>query len=246
MTAVSEIDHDYDLERPVPKLYADRDCRGLAQRRWAREEWVRQYGHFDSVRVSHGWYENFTSWSTPETAHCQAAVMSANLSCHHTSRYADPCQCVDGTVYRGACYYCDWEGGLRPSEEDALEDALDHAWPGWRELPVVESDWMKESGSKRAKAIQAWWGRILAAGYARDWLEQGGPIRTRRSIQGARPVFGAYHPAEGWDVCAEIDETWCTVSRGGDICPGLADCLQARHGQRRCRTWKQRREGDWS
>jgi hypothetical protein len=37
-------------------------------------------------------------------------------------------------LYRGGCLGCDWEGDVRERPSDAVEDAHDHAWPGWRNL----------------------------------------------------------------------------------------------------------------
>ena len=43
----------------------------------------------------------------------------------------------NGMAYRGACLGCGWAGIPRRDENVAVEDAHDHAWPGWRELPLV-------------------------------------------------------------------------------------------------------------
>ena len=63
----------------------------------------------------------------------------------------------------------------------------DHAWPGWRDLPLVPRP--PESGTN-AKQKQAMAQRIKQVNgrYPTGWLESSGPIRTRRQRYGTRHV----------------------------------------------------------
>ncbi len=112
-------------------------------------------------------------------------------------------------AYRGACLGCGWvtdsvhliwaaeEGG----ENLASEDAVDHAHPGWRDLPLVESPPSNDGGAGHAKTVATWrarWQRVLPDG----WLERGGPIRTGRGGIGTRHIPGGC-PGGGFDMCAD-------------------------------------------
>jgi len=111
--------------------------------------------------------------------------------------------------YRGACLGCGWvsprthwmgAGG----ENAAVEDAHDHTHPGWRDLPVVAAIPSIDSPARHKQAIVRWraaWERVLPAG----WLDQGGPIRTKRSPLATRHVPGRA-PGGGYDLAARADE----------------------------------------
>jgi hypothetical protein len=239
MTATADELHDEDVEawraEVVPRLFADRDCIGYAQRVWAWEQWVETYGHFDSIRISHAWIPSMITRPRDEPPdHCQAASLHASLYCgHHRWEDETPCQCVGGTLHRGMCLYCDWEGPDRVSERKAIEDAHDHAWPGWRDLPVVPR-WPEEgSGKKKGMARAAWWAKVHEL-YPPGWVEQGGPILTRRQTGSTGAHQGWSHPHGGWDLCGEMDEHSCGLSRGKTKCPGLAGCIS---DWRKCQPW---------
>jgi hypothetical protein len=114
---------------------------------------------------------------------------------------ADGCYCVTAEVNRGVCFGCGWSGPIRADWEGgghvAVEDAHDHAFPGWRELPVVPKR-PQESETSQAgrKAMQRWYETVSAA-YPEGWLESGGPIRTDRGPIGS---LGTRHVpgATGW------------------------------------------------
>jgi hypothetical protein len=88
-------------------------------------------------------------------------------------------------------------------ENSAAELANDHAFPGWRELPVVPSPPHDDNPKKKAQAEAKWQAlvdRMLPAG----WLKQGGPIRTLRGVHGTRHVPGRA-PGGGYDMSAGVD-----------------------------------------
>ncbi|MFC7928769.1 DUF6349 family protein [Streptomyces cinereoruber] len=79
--------------------------------------------------------------------------------------------------FRGGCLHCDWEGpvhrgdGYGDGDNAAIEDAHDHAFPGWRTLPsVAAGSWSR-------------WRRLTSL-YPAGWVDQGAPVlvmsRSRR------------------------------------------------------------------
>ena len=67
-----------------------------------------------------------------------------------TNPDADP---TDRWVYirRGACTACPWEGPDRRDYNEAVEDALDHTHPAWRQLPALPPT--GSTSSKRAALL---------------------------------------------------------------------------------------------
>jgi hypothetical protein len=108
-------------------------------------------------------------------------------------------------LFRGACLGCGWvDARARASENEAAEDAVSHAHPGWEFLPAVAAMPMHDSQSQREKATEAWLAKVrplLPAG----WLEAGGPIRTVRGEHATRHV-PARTPFAGYDMaCTEAE-----------------------------------------
>jgi hypothetical protein len=111
--------------------------------------------------------------------------------------------------YRGACLGCGWVATEEhliwaTGENGAAEDANDHGFPGWRDLPVVERPPGTAGGAAGASAAAQWhkrWGGLLPAG----WLDRGGPIRTARSADATRHVPGGA-PGGGYDMSAGTHE----------------------------------------
>ncbi|MEV3853039.1 DUF6349 family protein [Streptomyces sp. NPDC050095] len=83
----------------------------------------------------------------------------------------------DDDQYRGGCLACDWEGEITPVGPEhaacntAVEDAHDHAFPGWRSLPVTthRAQWWDLPSSHLL------WTQITA-GYPRGWVDAGAPL----------------------------------------------------------------------
>lgn len=186
------------VDAPAPTLYGS-PARGLAARAAEFAAWRDAHGSFDSLGRSHAWTVHITCPDTA-TPRCQPTVLSADLRCDCDR--SEQCSCVGELMYRGACRHCDWEGEPHAAENPAAEDACDHAWPGWRDLPVVPP--VPEERTKRA----AWIDRAREL-HPTGWLEDGGPIRTARTGHGTRHVphrtpFGGYDLAVdlAWDDAA--------------------------------------------
>lgn len=176
------------LGAPAPTLYGS-SARGLAARAAEFAAWRDAHGSFGSVGRSHAWTVCITCPDTP-TERCQPTVLSADLRCD-CDRY-DECSCMGKLMYRGACRHCDWEGEPHDEENAAAEDACDHAWPGWRDVPVVP-------GVPEERKRRATWVEQTVEIYPTDWLEDGGPIRTARRRGGHRHVPGRT-PFGGYDL----------------------------------------------
>jgi hypothetical protein len=184
------------LAAPSPTLYGS-PVRGLAARHAEFQRWRDEHGGFGSLGRSHAWTVWITCPDSP-TERCQPTVLSADLRCDCDNQRDQPhCGCVGDLMYRAACRGCDWEGQPADRENAAAEDACDHAWPGWRQLPIVGR--VPEERKARAR-----WVEEVTASYPTGWLEDGGPIRTARSGAGSRHV-PTRTPFGGYDIAAEPD-----------------------------------------
>lgn len=100
---------------------------------------------------------------------------------HHTpsllSRSQPTRRRGDEQEFCGGCLACEWEGpvhrgdGFGDGDNEAVEDAHDHCFPGWRTLPpitTVEDRWtVPQSRSGWAQ---------LTAPYPAGWVDQGAPV----------------------------------------------------------------------
>lgn len=177
-------------------------ARGLAARITEWDSWIAGHGNFGASSRSHAWQPGLSVHTEP-TARCQPTVIHADLR-----RWRDddqkpwPCGCPvrEFLSYRGACTGCDWEGKTRDRENAAVEDACDHAHPGWRDLPAVP----RMPDERKALAR---WEQQVSAVYPPGWLEAGGPIRTLRQAMGTRHNSMHATPYGGYDLA---------VLEGGD------------------------------
>ncbi|KAA9379684.1 hypothetical protein F5972_08510 [Microbispora cellulosiformans] len=90
--------------------------------------------------------------------------------------------------YRSFCDGCGHAGPIRSGEGEAVEDGHDHAFPGWRGMPVlVHCPYNIDSSSK--KKIAKWEADARRA-YPEGWFERGGPVLEWRGSAGTRHVPG--------------------------------------------------------
>ncbi len=194
------------LERPAPCLYLTGTARGLIARLREFDVWGEEHGRFGCLVRSHGW----CGWDIPPAVHvsrtyedmlldyCQPTILVADL------REPQPsCDCVGPLLYRAVCRRrgCLWEGPERDRESPAAEGGMDHAWPGWRDLPLAPPAGHTQSGKYKERADAAWLAKVKAAGYLPGWVESGGPIRTSRRKYETRHVPN-YTPFGGYDMAA--------------------------------------------
>jgi len=171
----------------APCLF-DSPARGPYARAAAFEAWCAEYGNWGSIDRSHAWrpidWRLGREYLAPP-GRCQPAVLRAS-----TSRSAASERCGHGgggSLHRGCCLACDWEGPPREQENPAAEDACDHAWPGWRELPLLPHK------PHDGKQLRRWLDRAKAL-YPPGWIEAGGPVRTERESE----IVTRHHFAAEW------------------------------------------------
>ncbi|GAB3868589.1 hypothetical protein GCM10028801_44780 [Nocardioides maradonensis] len=145
---------------------------------------------------------------------CHPRILSVDLRCQHP--YSAGCQCVGDLVYRHLCT-CGHVDQARGCENDAAEDAMDHAWTGWRDLPILASSMPPETKQK------ARWLAAAQEAYPTGWIEAGGPVRTARGGYGTRHV-PARTPHHGYDMGVQVAENYLShVFKPGLYEPTLLD-----------------------
>jgi hypothetical protein len=200
--ALAEAEPRTRAEAPVPSLY-DSPTRGLAARIAEFEAWQDEHGTFASLADSHAWHAGLSHPTAP-TDRCMPSVLLAEFRCLCVARAGRECMCVGDLMYRGACRHCEWEGTPTDHESTASEDANDHAFPGWRDLPVVPRYPVGSFGPAQRERVAAKWLDTVRPMLPAGWLEAGGPVRTKRCGVGTRHVPGGT-PCGGYDMAAGED-----------------------------------------
>ncbi|GGS84928.1 hypothetical protein GCM10010156_49430 [Planobispora rosea] len=98
--------------------------------------------------------------------------------------------------FRSHCGGCGHEGPARSCENAAVEDGCDHAYPGWRRLPVMEHRPYEGAPLKR-------WEAECRRVYPPGWFDQQGPVRAYRTPPGMRHVPG-YAPGGGYSIAVLV------------------------------------------
>ncbi|WP_346146509.1 DUF6349 family protein [Nonomuraea recticatena] len=127
----------------------------------------------------------------PPSGECRASITSWRVE---AGEQAPPTVSRPGyrIRLRARCPGCGHEGPLRSEEEEAVEDACDHAFPDWRDMPVMEPRPYEDARRER-------WYAAARAVYPRGWFEREGPVREYRPHGGMRPLLGAA-PGGGYSV----------------------------------------------
>jgi hypothetical protein len=231
-----------------PCLYSS-PARGLAARLGEWELWVELYGHFGCGVDSHAWQPtmNVRDSDDPYLDRHDVFLLDCDLRrfgldqslplppCGHGG--PEDCGVLGALLYRSVCRKkgCDWEGSEHGRQNPAVEDGMDHAWPGWRHLPPVPrlpDNWF--GPSKAAAKSRAGWEAKVNEVYPDGWLESGGPIRTvRRSMETRHAEhttpYGGYDLALTCHLCGAAENlTWLTgggvtVAGCTDGCPEKGD-----------------------
>ncbi|WP_448810542.1 DUF6349 family protein [Agromyces bauzanensis] len=165
----------------------------------AMRRYIFEHGHFDCIRQSHMWNASFShAHANTATPGHDLFIVSADLRCAHYGR--PRCQCVGDPVYRAICIDCDWHAD--GTENTVVSAWHDHAWPGWRDLPVVPRELADRAahGGKERTGRDRW----IEARYPTEWQTPGAPIITERGL-GTRHVPGR-SPWAGFDMSARNTE----------------------------------------
>lgn len=185
----------------APAIYGS-PTRGYLARPAEFRAWGAEHGSLDCLVRSPGWRpEGGHHDSRPATEVCRPTILLADPRCRHHRR--DRCL-VGDLLARGAGRGCDREGPVRADRNTAVEDAHDHPWADWRDLPTVARRPQAAAGGRAAAGRPAGCARSVDDGYPKGWLAAGGAIRTQHTRYGSRHVpdhtgFGGYHLAAPLD-----------------------------------------------
>ncbi|MFC4244990.1 DUF6349 family protein [Gryllotalpicola reticulitermitis] len=158
----------------------------------AFDRWTFEHGRFDSLRTSHMWHPAVTmEHANANTTGHDLRVFSVDLRCHH---YRERCSCMGDLLYRAICHNCAWHHD--GTESQIVAAWHDHAWPGWRELPIIPITIAKTDDQNRPTTKCLEW---ITEHYPTDWQTSGAPVITERVPHGTRSVPGR-SPWSGFDL----------------------------------------------
>lgn len=146
------------------------------------------------------WHPALCHERTPTGPGCQPAVLERLV-------YTDPAAAAAGdytsyslSEFLAACHGCDWRAEPVQFESEATEAAHDHAFPGWRSLPVLPRLPNELTDQQRRELLA-----LIARLYPSDWVDRHGPVLTRRSPIGIRHV-PRRAPTGGYDMAGAVEE----------------------------------------
>ncbi|PPF38356.1 DUF6349 family protein [Pseudoclavibacter sp. AY1H1] len=166
----------------------------------AWEQWTDTHGNMNAYAVSRMWHiDLMDSLDATENGHALAAFTAELRWCAHG--WHAGCLCVGEIVHRAICEPCSWHAF--GSGDDVIAHWHDHAWPGWRDLPVLPDALRPHGGGVgpgamdkgTAKKARAW----LTDAYPPEFQIGGAPMLTHRESPGTRAVPG-YSPWGGFDI----------------------------------------------
>ena len=109
-----------------------------------------------------------------------------------------PCECVGGLLHLVVCDTCELHW-INDDENAVAEAWNDHAYPGWRNLPILPGKLRGQMGTRKmTPKLEEW----LEANYPAQFRVPGAPILTTRGGNGTRHVPD-YSPYGGYDIAAD-------------------------------------------
>lgn len=165
----------------------------------AWKHWRFINGNFDSIARSHMWHPGSPVDPRGEGNGHSLVNFTVDLRCdrwkHSEGEDGRPlaCSCVGDLLHQGICEPCEWH--VIGTESQIVEAWHDHAWPGWRGLPVIPSQIEVRNQGKLSKKALAW----IQEHYPAESQVDGAPIITDRGGIGTRHVPG-YSPWGGFDI----------------------------------------------
>lgn len=198
MTAMMQLEFDLDALMPPPPIpeYMGRAPMHYTGHFFTVDEladafraWVTRNGSFGSHPRSHMWV---SATEHPAPAGHTFTTMTADLRCSVAYDHPRGCSCVGALLHRAQCDVCEWVAV--GNENHVIEAWHDHAWPGWRDLPVMPLK-DRESPAARSKRTTRWAQEHQPLG----WQVEGAPIRTARDGLGTRHVESR-SPWKGYDL----------------------------------------------
>lgn len=152
-----------------------------------------------------GWHPALCHERTPTEPGCQPAVLERLIYTDPEAAAAGDYSSYSHPEYLPACHGCEWRGVAAESENEATEAAHDHAFPGWRSLPVLPHLPSDLTERQRGELLV-----VIDRLYPNQWVERHGPVLTRRSPIGTRHVPNRA-PTGGYDMAGAIEEAPSTT-----------------------------------
>lgn len=172
------------------------------------DRWIAVHGHFNSINASHMWHRSYTHGHRQLGDHtidqfdidlrCAAGAHQEHRA---TLGLGKICTCVGDCLTQLICSTCSWHH--IGTESECVEAWHDHAFPGWRTLPVLPAKLRGQMGTtKLTPKLEDW----FETNYPAHMRVPGAPIITERGPYGTRHVPG-YSPFGGYDLSAPQEGT---------------------------------------
>lgn len=203
---------------PLGRLVTDYHHPDELDAGWRR--WIEINGHFNSIFLSKMWRRSYTVPHAVIGAHT-LDQFDVDLRCAAGAHDAERdrlglglgriCQCVGESTTQIICAVCSWHH--IGTEHDAVEAWHDHAFPGWRDLPIIPAK------------LRGTMGATKMTPKLEEWLEENYPAAFRiPGAPSARTAAPAMSP-----TTARTADTTCpySVARASD---GSAHPARARAG----------------
>lgn len=155
----------------------------------AIERWIEEHGTFGFIPRSHMWRAQLTARTVDGHVLQMLQADARRRGDEHDAALGS--LVPDRLMYQANCEPCRWHV-IVESENEAAEAWCDHAFPGWRDLPVMPERIRAQDWTKPGKAAVAW----IAEHVPAEWQRPGSPARTARTgiatrhVPGGSPWFG--------------------------------------------------------
>ena len=171
----------------------------------AFDRWRAQYGHHGCIPFSHMWHPALCDpplLLEEHQLHLYNAATRCDLRTYGASPGRDEANhdhranpLPSESMAQANCPPCRWHH-IDSSSQKVIEAWHDHAFPGWRNLPVLPAKLARNRGEKKADAKVLDW---AVTTYPADWQISGAPIITERDTYATRAVPGR-SPFGGYDL----------------------------------------------
>lgn len=188
----------FDLSEPLPDwtgspLGYHEQFATVEQHVAALERWAEQHGEFGATKRSRMWRPSFYAGAVEQGEHT-CHVLTAECRTLREGELRDlPAHVPEAYMHQAICEPCAWHH-IDPSERVVVEAWHDHAFPGWRTLPILPVALQPVTGTGRSKKAIAW----IEAEYGDR--PAGHPLRTERPSSRATRHVPGRSPWGGFDL----------------------------------------------
>ncbi|WP_298944598.1 DUF6349 family protein [uncultured Microbacterium sp.] len=164
-------------------------------------------------RTQHGWRADYCGVRAQFGTHT-IATYTADTRClwdYHQLQEGQrprlvseriPCECIGGLLHLIVCDTCELHW-IHEDENAVVEAWNDHAYPGWRNLPILPAKLRGQMGTRKmTPKLEEW----FEANYPAQFHVPGAPILTDRGGSGTRHV-PEYSPYGGYDIAVDGIQT---------------------------------------